>query len=406
MQSIEEEGRWYRTLTLEWEAIIGQVRSLPNFENFLRSPSTSQLINAARNGPVVVLNIAKARCDALALVPGFESVVHIPLPDMTTKKVAGLRAELKDLLHSSGVRIRAPRAALRMGDDEDEEDCKHILAELWSGLVKPVLDSLAISPHPDTLPRIWWCATGPLAFLPIHAAGIYYEDSFDTHISNYVISSYTPTISALLDSSDTSRDRPFRLLSIIQPSAPGTSTIPNIRKELECIRARIADREHNVLEGPEGTKSRVKMGMKEYGWLHLACHGVQMPDEPTKSALILEDGYLTLEEIIQLHLPKAEFAFLSACQTTAGDENLSEEAVHIAVGMLLAGYRGIVATMWSIQDDLAPAVADEFYAFMTKNGKRPDNTEAAEALHISVQKLRSKGGVRLIDWIPFVHLGV
>ena len=24
-------------------------------------------------------------------------------------------------------------------------------------------------------PRIWWCPTGPLAFLPIHAAGIYKE---------------------------------------------------------------------------------------------------------------------------------------------------------------------------------------------------------------------------------------
>jgi CHAT domain-containing protein len=78
-------------------------------------------------------------------------------------------------------------------------------------------------------------------------------------------------------------------------------------------------------------------GMEECSWLHLACHGVQKPEEPTKSALILQDGHLTLEEIIRLNLPNAEFAFLSACQTTTGDERLSEEAVHIAGGMLLAG---------------------------------------------------------------------
>ncbi|PVF92333.1 hypothetical protein CPB86DRAFT_791245 [Serendipita vermifera] len=36
-------------------------------------------------------------------------------------------------------------------------------------------------------------------------------------------------------------------------------------------------------------------------------------DEPMKSTL-LEDGHLTLDEIIRL---KAEFAFLSACQTMA-----------------------------------------------------------------------------------------
>jgi CHAT domain-containing protein len=132
---------------------------------------------------------------------------------------------------------------------------------------------------------------------------------------------------------------------------------------------------------------------------------VQRPDEPTKSALLLQDGPLTLEEIIKLDLPNAEFAFLSACQTTTGDEKLSEEAVHIAGGMLLAGYRGVVATMWSIRDDLAPEVADEFYAHIMQDGKAPDATKAAEALHISVQKLRKKPGVPLIAWIPFVHLG-
>ncbi|PVF91388.1 hypothetical protein CPB86DRAFT_792094 [Serendipita vermifera] len=39
-------------------------------------------------------------------------------------------------------------------------------------------------------------------------------------------------------------------------------------------------------------------------------------DEPVKSAL-LEDGHLTLDQIIRLDLPQAEFAFLSACQTMA-----------------------------------------------------------------------------------------
>jgi len=34
-----------------------------------------------------------------------------------------------------------------------------------------------------------------------------------------------------------------------------------------------------------------------------------------------------------------ELAFLSACQTSAGKEKLSLEAVHLAGGMLAAGYR-------------------------------------------------------------------
>jgi CHAT domain-containing protein len=176
-------------------------------------------------------------------------------------------------------------------------------------------------------------------------------------------------------------------------------------QELEYIERHIGVREHIVLSGREGTKQSVTKAMQYSNWLHLACHGSQRQDEPTKSGLILEDGHLTLEEIIKLDLPNAEFAYLSACQTTTGEEKLSDEAAHIAGGMLLAGYRGVVATMWSIQDDLAPEVADEFYRRIMEGEGRPDNRKAAEALHHSIQKLRKKG-VPLTSWIPFVHLGV
>ncbi|PVF91894.1 hypothetical protein CPB86DRAFT_261269 [Serendipita vermifera] len=74
--------------------------------------------------------------------------------------------------------------------------------------------------------------------------------------------------------------------------------------------------------------------------------------------------------------------------------------------MMLAGYRGVVATMWSIEDDLAPEVADEFYRHIMADGGRPDGRKAAEALHYSIQRLRKKGGIPLTSWIPFVHLGV
>jgi len=50
-------------------------------------------------------------------------------------------------------------------------------------------------------PRIWWCPTGPLAFLPLHAAGIYSQNETSSPtscISDYAGSSYTPTVSALL----------------------------------------------------------------------------------------------------------------------------------------------------------------------------------------------------------------
>jgi CHAT domain-containing protein len=213
-------------------------------------------------------------------------------------------------------------------------------------------------------------------------------------------------LSALLDPPDVAIRQSFKLLSVIEPSAPGASYIPNTQQELERIQGHLQDRDLVVKQGPEATKAAVTKAMEDCNWIHLACHGIQNPIEPTKSALLIHDGHLTLEEIIKLDLPNAEFAFLSACQTTTGDEKLSEEAVHIAGGMLLAGYRSVVATMWSIQDELAPEVADAFYEHMMEGDGRPDSRKAAEALHISVKKLRERRELPFMAWLPFVHLGV
>jgi tetratricopeptide (TPR) repeat protein len=144
-RSMEEEGRRYRALTIEWESIIDQVRSISSFENFLRPLGCSKLMGAARNGPVVVVNVVKERCDALALLHGIEEVIHIPLPDTTLPRVMELRDELKNFLYASGIRTRGQRAAQRITDDSEAKDLSRVLAELWYGVVKPVMDSLAFS---------------------------------------------------------------------------------------------------------------------------------------------------------------------------------------------------------------------------------------------------------------------
>ena len=92
----------------------------------------------------------------------------------------------------------------------------------------------------------------------------------------------------------------------------------------------------------------------------------------------------------------AELAFLSACQTAKGDSELPEEAIHLAAGMLMAGYGSVVGTMWSIRDDDAPIVAEKFYTYLIGEAGG-DSTKAAYALHNAVGHLRdSRKSVILI----------
>jgi CHAT domain-containing protein len=147
--------------------------------------------------------------------------------------------------------------------------------------------------------------------------------------------------------------------------------------------------------------------MRDSSWVHFACHGVQDVLRPTQSALLLAGGSkLTLSNIIQLALPHAELAYLSACQTAMGDKPLQEESVHLAAGMLSAGYCGVIATMWTIRDQDAPQVASDVYEHLFRTSP-PDTTKAAEALHLAVQKLQkgpNKKGFHC--WVPFIHFGV
>jgi CHAT domain-containing protein len=122
-----------------------------------------------------------------------------------------------------------------------------------------------------------------------------------------------------------------------------------------------------------------------------------------KSGLLLHDKILELSVIVKQALPRAELAFLSACQTATGDERIAEESVHLAAGMFLAGYRGVIATMWSIKDRDAPQIAEDVYTRILRGGK-PNRKEAAYALHDAVKRLRDSGAT-FMSWVPFIHIG-
>ncbi|KAF6743685.1 hypothetical protein DFP72DRAFT_827303 [Ephemerocybe angulata] len=68
-----------------------------------------------------------------------------------------------------------------------------------------------------------------------------------------------------------------------------------------------------------------------------------------------------LGTILQSGLKEADLAFLSACQTSTAEKKLADEVVHLAVGMLAAGCRRVVGTMWSIRDDAAQDLSTAFH---------------------------------------------
>lgn len=213
-----------------------------------------------------------------------------------------------------------------------------------------------------------WCASGPLALLPLHAAGLY-RKSGGIKLYDSTVSSYTPSLTMLIEAHRQSLSKASsgaslpRILAISQPNTPGQSRLPGTRKEVTEIMTSIADRASVTwLNDEEATVSATVEAMKIHAWCHFACHGIQHPGMPTESAFMLHDGPLTLHTMMKQSFSSAQIAFLSACQTATGDEKSKEESVHLAAGMLAAGYSTVFGTLWSIQDKDAPLVAKEVYS--------------------------------------------
>ncbi|KAG8680458.1 hypothetical protein FRC08_016285 [Ceratobasidium sp. 394] len=406
LSSPEESTQTQHRLAEQWDRLVSQARMIPGFHNFLAPKTMRELKQATGVGAIVVIVFWGHNCNALALRPKSESITHIPLRSFSSQKASELLHRLNICLRSTGVRQRGDRYPV-YHIDSAVENMEPILTTLWLDLVKPVLAALSYldARSNGTLPRITWCATGALAFLPIHAAGCYDDGSLE-QIYNYVISSYTPSLQALIPPASKASSSYLGMLAVGQAKTSDLPEIPGTVEELAYIEQHSQGFHFTKLEGQNATVDAVLSAMEEHSCLHIACHASHNLSKPTTSAFYLHDGTLDLATITQKARNHTRLAFLSACETAMGDDGLPEESVHLAAGVLMAGYPTVVATMWSIKDADAPLVADDFYSqLVSENGF--DHKRACRALHVAVSNLRERVGVKsFVNWVPYIHMGI
>lgn len=274
-----------------------------------------------------------------------------------------------------------------------------------------------------------WCLTGAFTSLPLHAAGIY-DGLADQQIccTDYVVSSYTPTLTTLLRA-QRAVVPPLRdslhvaLIAEKQAHESHLEIIPQVDAEVDLIATVMASckvQKRLQLTG-NTTISSACEAMRDANVVHLACHGVQNSDNALQSGFCLGDGRLTISKLMDLKLDNAFLAFLSACETAKGDKNQPDQVMHLAAAMMFAGFKTVIATMWSacficvkasetliftraINDYDGPKVAKWFYEELFAN-EVIDGDAVACSLDTAVRKLRELG-VSLDRWAPFIHMGV
>lgn len=410
-----------RTLATQWEQLVGMIRSIPGFSEFTQPKRFHDLAKAAAFGPVVIVNVSSFRCDALIISSESEAVRHVPLLDVSHRHIEKLLLELRQALVTSGRDVRdAARhwQQQKARQVDGDSTLSKILAFLWDFIVYPIIYALGIHVRcmhffpsallipliklfkrnvSGTLPRLFWCPLGPLASFPLHAAG-----KNDVNVMDFVVSSYITNPSSLLRASlSKSLIGAPHVLIVAQSDTPGSAPLPMVPVEVDAIRRSLGDDTLTILSGPEATVQKVEDAMPHCQWVHFACHGVQ---DGLNSRFMLHDAPLSLERIMKRTIRNADLAFLSACQTASVDTQVPDEAIHFAGGLLFTGFRSVVATLWSINDDDGPEVAGNFYSKLREQHS-VHGEQAAFALHHAVQIMRVKN-IEPMRWIPFIHVGL
>ncbi|KAF6765760.1 CHAT domain-containing protein [Ephemerocybe angulata] len=358
--SLEAEARGHLELSRQWDSLLKSARDIPGFESFLKPlPCSSIMQHLPEAGPIIVINVNESRCDAIALLAGLDEPLHFPLPAFSIQKAREYRTVFDSQLRVFDLRAREVEA---MSSFDSMTSARGIRSA-------PIGRCGDNSPLHRVLRLLW----------------------------EEVVK---PTLDALGFS----------------PNVPTAPSIPGTTSEVRAIleRAEKYGVRASSVEGDGLMVGECIARMHDFSSIHLACHGSQNAAEPLQSRFLFHRGSLELGAILQSDLKNADLAFLSACQTSTGQEQLPDEAVHLAAGMLAAGYCRVVGTMWSIGDKAAQQVATTFYDYLFDHqdeGSRAafDGSSSAFALQHATQQLRlslDDSERSLLTWIPFIHFGL
>ncbi|KAH9963566.1 hypothetical protein BC827DRAFT_119314 [Russula dissimulans] len=210
-----------RKLVEERDSLILKIRTLPGFERFLMAPSFDTLRSAAALGPVIIINHCKSRSDTLILFHDSPSSL-IPTADDFYRRTHGLKDQLL-AARKKGLDIQAYDDALRS-----------VLKSLYDLVGRPVIQVLRKWNVPEQS-HVWWCPTSAFCLLPLHAMGPFSsDDGANVYFSDLYISSYTPTLSALIESRKPGAQTLSRpsLLLVAHPDG----SLPGVKGEIPSAR--------------------------------------------------------------------------------------------------------------------------------------------------------------------------
>jgi CHAT domain-containing protein len=260
-----------------------------------------------------------------------------------------------------------------------QEATKTHLRELYRCLIGPVRDKLDAA-HLIVVPH------GFLHYLPFHALA----DGDRALLEDFSIS-YAPSagVYSLCMARHGEQQRQSLVLGIPDRLAP------HIKDEAKAVAAALPGAK--LFLGETATQELLWEHAPRSRFVHIATHGLFRQDNPMFSSIRLGKSDLSLFDLYQLRL-SAELVTLSGCGTGLNVVVGGDELLGLVRGLLYAGARAVLVTLWDVSDESTAAFMKSFYGQMLK---APNKAEAVRQAMLEVRRNR----LHAYHWAPFVLIG-
>jgi CHAT domain-containing protein len=273
----------------------------------------------------------------------------------------------------SKVGLGASRRASHRGATEAH------LAELYTMLVAPVRDRLKGS-HLVIVPH------DVLHYVPFHAlfdGARFLMDAFTI--------SYAPSASV------------YKMCCDKPPSSGGDALImgvpdaraPYIAEEIQAVAQTFSNA--RMFVGEAATSERLAAYGPASPYIHIATHGVFRRDNPMFSSIRLGNGPFSVIDFYQLRL-SADLVTLSGCSTGLNAIVGGDELLGLVRGLLYAGARTVLLTLWDAHDMSTAHFMESFYGHLRSSPSK------AHALRLAMRDLRDRYP-HPFYWAPFILVG-
>ena len=152
-----------------------------------------------------------------------------------------------------------------------------------------------------------------------------------------------------------------------------------------------------LLLGEEARQRVLTEEASGYRYLHIATHGLFRADNPAFSYIRLGDERMTMLDLEELRL-RAELVTLSGCGTGLSAVVGAGETIGLMRGLLTAGARSLVLSLWDVYDESALKFFGDFY------GELARGCDKAGAMRTASRRLRERFP-HPFYWAPFLLVG-